>query len=291
MRSLRKPLRFRPPWAFFLGPPDLAASLALFALTLLGEWDLLRNEVSLGSDAAMQYYPFYHFLGESLRSGEIPGWNPYQFSGIPFAADPLTGWSYLPTMALLASLPLVWVVKGLMLSHLLLAGLFAYALGRALGMGPPGSFLAAIAYQYNGLFYIENTCCLQDIGVMVWLPLTILGAELAIRKRRRLKRRLWWGVSGLALSQVLAAWFGQGFYYALLALGGYVFYRTLLSPPGDARALKGELLDLSVHGGGVLLFGLCLAARPGCFPGWSTTPSPTWQAATLPRSALRADGQ
>src|SRR5215213_8644905 len=117
MKSIRKALRSRPPWAFFLGRPDLAAALALFALTLLGQWDLLRNEVSIGSDAATQYYPFYHFLGESLSSGRIPGWNPYQFAGTPFAADPLTGWSYLPAMALFASLPLVWAVKGLMLSH------------------------------------------------------------------------------------------------------------------------------------------------------------------------------
>jgi len=91
MRSLRKALRYRLPSIFFLRRPDLAALLALLALTLVGQWDLLRTETTLGSDAATQYYPFYYFLGESLRSGEIPAWNPYQFSGTPFAADPLSG--------------------------------------------------------------------------------------------------------------------------------------------------------------------------------------------------------
>ena len=119
---------------------DLAAVLVLFALTVGGEGDLFRDEISLGMDAATQYYPWYYFLGESLRSGSIPGWNPYQFSGTPFAADPLSGWTYLPAMVLFTLFPLVVAVKGLMFSHLLLAGLSTYALARTLGMDFPGAF-------------------------------------------------------------------------------------------------------------------------------------------------------
>src|SRR3954451_25361080 len=196
---------------------DAGAVLVLFALTVLSDRDLFGSTITLGMDSATQYYPWYYFLGESLRSGSIPAWNPYQFSGTPFAADPLTGWTYLPAMLLFTFLPLVAAVKGLMFSHLLLAALFTYALARVLGMGTPGALLAAVAYEYSGLFYVQNTCCLQYIGVMAWLPLTILGAELALHSSRWLNRALWCGVSGLALSQILASWFGQGSYYALLA--------------------------------------------------------------------------
>src|ERR671921_1140562 len=132
---------------FVLRHADLAAGFLLFALTALTDSDLFRTEVTLGSDAATQYYPWYYFLGESLRSGSIPGWNPYQFSGTPFAADPLSGWTYLPAMVLFAVLPLAVAVKGLMFSHLLLAGLSTYALARTLGMDFPGAFLAAIGYR------------------------------------------------------------------------------------------------------------------------------------------------
>jgi hypothetical protein len=62
------------------------------------------------------------------------------------------------------------------------------------------------------------------------------------------------------LSQVLAAWPGQGSYYALLALGSYVAYRTLLFPPGNFRGIRGRTVGLLLHGGGVLLFGFGLAA-------------------------------
>ena len=241
---------------------DLAIVLVLGVLTLVTEGDLLRDKVTLGSDAATQYYPFYYFLGESLSSGSIPGWNPYQFSGTPFAADPLTGWAYLPAMLLFTLLPLTAAVKSLMFAHLLLAGLSTYALARILGMGIPGALLAAIAYEYSGLFYVQNTCCLQYIGVMAWLPLAMVGAELAIRSARWLERGVWWGVSGLALSQILASWFGQGSYYALLALGGYIAYRTLLSSATneDVGGIRRRVSRLFLHGGAVLLFGFALGA-------------------------------
>src|SRR5436309_2176980 len=115
--------------SFVLRHPDAAMVFALLALTIIGEWDLLHSQSTLGSDAATQYYPWYYFLGESLSSGQVPAWNPHQFSGTPFAADPLSGWSYLPAMLLFTFLPLGIAVKGFMFLHLLLAGVFTYALG------------------------------------------------------------------------------------------------------------------------------------------------------------------
>src|SRR5436190_7404854 len=99
-------LRFYLPQDVAFWYADVGAVLALLLLAVVGAWNLLHNENVIGADAATQYYPWYSFLGESLRSGDIPGWNPYQFSGTPFAADPLSGWTYLPAMLLFALLPL-----------------------------------------------------------------------------------------------------------------------------------------------------------------------------------------
>src|ERR687885_912726 len=263
MQATRKtPLLFRLSLtSFVLRHPDAAMVFSLLALTLIGEWDLLRSQTTLGSDAATQYYLFYYFLGKSLSSGQIPAWNPYQFSGTPFAGDPLSGWSYLPAMVLFSLLPLVAAVKSFMFLHLLIAGLSTYVLARALGIGIPGAFLSAIAYEYSGFFYLDNACCFQYTGVMAWLPLAILGAEMAIRSPSWLLRGAWWGISGLAISQTLAAWFGQGSYYALLALGGYIAYRTLLSPPNEVRdSVWVRVGRLILHGVGVLVFGLAIGA-------------------------------
>jgi hypothetical protein len=239
---------------------DLAAGLVIVILTLIGGWDLVSGGILVGMDTTTQFYPWYQYLGESLRSGDIPAWSPHQFSGVPFAGDPLSGWMYLPAMLLFTALPLMAAAKGYLLAHLLLAGLSTYALARSLRMNVAGALLAAVAYEFTGYMFFRSACCLAFINVASWLPLALLGAELAIRSTRWLDRGLGWGISGLALSQILAAWLGQGSYYALLALGGFVAYRTLLFPPENIRGIRGRVGGLVLHGGAVLLFGFALAA-------------------------------
>lgn len=239
---------------------DLVVGFSLAAFALVAVWDLVTGGVVVGKDTATQYYTWYSYLGERLRSGDIPAWNPHQFSGAPFAGDPLSGWTYLPAMVLFTLLPVSVAAGGYVFVHLWLAGLFTYALGRVLRMNVAGALLAAVAYGFNGFVYWRNLCCSPYVSVMAWLPLAILGVELAVRSTRWPDRGLWLGVGGLALSQILAAWPGQGSYYALLALGGYVAYRTLLFPPENLRGLRGRALGSLLHGGGVLLFGFGLAA-------------------------------
>ena len=163
-------------------------------------------------------------------------------------------------MLLFTVLPIGAAASSYVLFHLLLAGLGTYTLARALRMNVAGAMLAAVAYEYSGYLYTRDVCCSAYVGVSAWLPLTILGVEMAIRSRRWAYRAAWWGVSGLALSQILAAWLGQGSYYALLALGGYVAYRTLLFPPENIRSARDRIPALVLHGGAVLLFGFGLAA-------------------------------
>ncbi len=239
---------------------DLLAGLVILVLTLVSEWGLLTGGTTVGTDAVTQFYTWYSYLGESLRSGNVPVWNPSQFSGAPFTGDPLSGWTYLPAMILFTLLPLVAAVKTYLFAHVLLAGLFTYALARTLKMGPAGALLAAAIYEFNGHMFIHNICCFAWPSVLTWLPLAILGVELAIRSTRWLQRGLWWGVSGLAVSQILASWLGQGTYYALLALGGYVLYRTLISPPDTILSIWGRVSGLFLHGTLILVFGFGLAA-------------------------------
>ena len=239
---------------------DLVAGLSLVVFTLVAVWPLVGGGTVVGKDTITQYYTWYSYLGERLRSGDLPAWNPYQFSGAPFAGDPLSGWTYLPAMILFTALPVAAAATGFLFVQLLLAGLFTYALARVLRMNPAGALLAAVAYEFNVFVYWRNLCCSPYVSVMAWLPLAILGTELAVRSARWPDRCLWLGVGGLALSQILAAWPGQGSYYALLALGGYVAYRTLLSPPENILGLRGRVLGFLFNGSGVLLFGFGLAA-------------------------------
>ncbi len=249
LRTLRRP-----------GYADGAALLLLFALTLVAEWGLLVGGTILGQDSATFFYPMYSFLGEQLRGGNIPGWNPHQFSGAPFAADPQSGWMYLPAMLLFTLLPLAAAAKGYMFLHLLVAGLGTYALARALRMDVAGALIAAVAYEFTGFLYTNNVCCFAYTGVATWLPIPILCAEMAIRSSAWATRALWWALGGLALSQILAQWLGQGSYYALMALGGYIGYRTLIAPPETIAGSRGRVAAFLVNNIGMLLFAFALAA-------------------------------
>ncbi len=240
---------------------DAAAAFALLLLTLLATWDQLFGPLTVGLDSLTQAYPWYGYLGERLRDGDLPAWNPYSFSGTPFAADPLSGWSYLPAMILFALLPVEVAAKVWVFAHLLTAGLAAYALARLLGMNVAGALMAAVAYEYSGPVYLRNFCCIAWGSVAVWLPVLLVCAELAIRPQSRPSRILWWGLGGFAFSQVLAAWPGQGTYYVLLAFGGYLLYRVLICPPRDAATgVGGRLVALFAHISAVVLIGAALAA-------------------------------
>ena len=216
------PPRLRALPAQRLRHPDLASALLLAALTLVAAAPLIWRGTMIGQDTSTFFYPWFSYLGEHLRAGDLPLWSPHQFSGAPFLADPQSGWMYLPAMVLFSILPLSLAAKGYILFHLLLGGVSTYVLGRVLRMSVPGALVAAVAYELAGLPYVNATCCPNHTGVPAWLPLTLLGAELAIRRPRLPDSAPWWGLSGLALSQTLASWLGQGSYYALLALGVYV---------------------------------------------------------------------
>lgn len=130
--GLNREARRRAPAALFaqVWSADLCASILLVVLTLVAVWPIVVDGTVIGIDAATFFNPVYTFLGERLRSGHIPMWNPHQFSGAPFAADPQSGWMYLPAMVLFTLLPLVVVAKAYMIFNLLLAGLRIWRLDK-----------------------------------------------------------------------------------------------------------------------------------------------------------------
>ncbi len=267
MVSLAPPIRTRSlprarRWPLIASGPaaDTAAVFTLLALSTVASWDLVVGGTMVGQDTAAFFYPIFSALGKRLAAGDIPGWNPHQFAGIPFAADPESGWMYLPAMFFFTLLPLAAAAKAWLLFHLLLAGFATYGLGRALGMGTLGALTAAVAYEFSGLLYARNICCPAYSQVLAWLPALLLGTEMAIRSRTWPVRVGWWGAAGLALSQILVAWLGQGAYYAVLAFGGYVLYRTVIAPPERSFAMKGRLLALIFHGAAPFVIGLLLSS-------------------------------
>ncbi len=238
---------------------DLAAVLGLLFLTAIVSWQRLWFWNGLAYlDVATFYLPWYAHLGEALRSFDIPGWNPYQFSGTPFAGDPQSGWMYLPAMVIFTILDPVFAYEWFLIFHIALAALSTYAYARIMGMRPLSSSVAGVAFAFGPLVN-HISCCLIHIQLAVWIPPALIGIEIASRSADRLRRLLGLSLAGFAVSQMLAGWIGQGAYNGLLVVGSYVLFRTIVSP---LRPLpfKTGMREAAVSGVTILLIGFGLAA-------------------------------
>ncbi|HET8763381.1 MAG TPA: hypothetical protein VFM12_08180, partial [Gemmatimonadales bacterium] len=189
------------------------------------------------------FLPWYTFLGDRLRDLAVPGWNPHLFSGTPFAGDPESGWMYLPAMLGFALLPAVAAFKSMVALQLAVAGLSTYAFTRVLGMGPLASLLAATLYVTGPLLHWNTYCCLVFAEFATWIPLALLGVELAVRASGWRTRLAGWFLGGLAVSQMFAGWVGEGWLYAVLLPAAYAGYRALLSSPRPGLSLPARLLS------------------------------------------------
>jgi len=244
---------------------DWLALCLLLGTILFSVRDILFDPMRAGLDTVTFFWPMYAFLGGQLKSGIIPGWNPYQFSGVPFLADPESGWWYAPAMAVFGILPLAAAVKVYAAVHVLIAGFGTYAYGRLIGMVPAGALVAAWAVSQGGLFTDRSRCCYAHIQVAAWIPIVLLAVELAIRATRSKPRFAAWTLGGFAIGQMLAGWIGQGAMYGLLLTGAYVAFRTLAKPHDPTAPLRHRVADATAHLMTPVVLGFGLSA-PGTLP-------------------------
>ncbi len=237
---------------------DALAVAVLSALTALVGWNRLAFDAWLPRfDLFTFFLPWYGFLGERLRSCDVPGWNPSLFSGTPFAGDPESGWMYLPAMLAFTLLPPAAAFKAMVVLQLAIAAFSTYGLARVLGMGATAALVAATVFAFGPFAQWTTYCCLIFAQFGTWIPLALLGVELAARARGWRDRVAPWFVAGLAVSQMFAGWAGEGWIYAVLLVAAYAGYRTLLMPlpgvPPRARLAVGAATVAAALGLGLAL--------------------------------------
>jgi len=190
----------------------VAAVAVILAITVIFFWPLLRgrsfsmvgahmfaqypwgavirgdpNEVKGVSFAQTDHpdglYPGSVFATNAVRSGQLPMWLPYSFSGIPIMETGVgNGYTYPTQLLAMMVLSPIRQHDLLLFSHLLLAGLGMYTLLRCWSVNVWGAVFGAVVWQLNGhsAFFLE----FEFITVSsAWFPLMLLGATLAIRKQ------------------------------------------------------------------------------------------------------------
>jgi hypothetical protein len=181
-----------------LGPPaprrwppgDAVALAVLVALPVLvfGVPSLLGHPVLPGDDLA-QNFPLRVLAGQQIRSGHLPLYDPYIWSGAPLlagwnagAAYPLTLlFAFVPASAAWAlNLIVTWAAAG--------AGMFFFL--RALRLASLPSFLGALSFTFAGAMSAQ----VGHFGLvagMSWVPVQLL-AVLRLSETRSVTSRLRW---------------------------------------------------------------------------------------------------
>ncbi len=202
------------------------------------------------SDAAFQFFPWFAFMAEGMRHGEVRQWNPTLLAGVPVTPNGNVSPYY----------PLSWL-GGLMsaydaydlfvLFHLVIGALGIYVLSRTFDIRPLASWIGGLL-AFTAAFWIHWSTHLVHLAGMVWMP-WLLAA-------------VWWLVIGpslrrtAALAGVVGLWLLGGspqyLYYGGLALLAWVV--TLLA----GRRLRGgkPVLWPAVAFASAMVLGVLVAA-------------------------------
>ena len=229
---------------------DMLAIAFLSVLNLAFFWQVLFDRALMprgGGDLVSFVYPMYYFASQALHSGHLPLWDPYLFSGAPFAADIQSGVFY-PINLLFERLGPTFsytTVQTMSILNYVLAGAFSYAFARTLGISRTASLLAGIVYMWSG-FMVAQLGHLNMVAVAVWLPLELLLLRLALL---RVRPRLTVPLTSTVLAIAFFAGHTQLFLYELLALAIFValFGQWRFSIPTFGLVLAGAGLLAAVQ--------------------------------------------
>jgi hypothetical protein len=230
-------LRWGPPIA---GPLALVAT-AVLVLHRLAFAGLLPIE---STDPLPLWLPTWCFLGKTLSSGHIPAWNSYVMGGLPFAADPQSGWMYFPAMLLFALLPCQFALRWFIVLQPVLAGLGVYWFLRSERISRPGATVAGLVLAL-GIAGSGLALRLPLAATLAWTALLLAATSRMLRAQSWSRRTAWILLAAMAWGQLAAAFATDGLAIGSLALVLFLALRPVLD--GDARSsIRRDLLAVGV---------------------------------------------
>ncbi len=170
------------------------ASLAMIALILFG---LFQPGVStLHGDNLIQNYPLREYVGEMLRRGHLPAWNPYIWSGVPLLAGFNAGAAY-PLTWLFVVLPGAWAWTLTLVGLYTLASSGFYFLMRELGRSRWASWIAGATYGFSGFMISQmvHLATVEGVAWVGWIAFFVIRLTKSDTWSQRLKWMTYLGVS------------------------------------------------------------------------------------------------
>jgi len=155
------------------------AVLTLFFSSLLFFYDLLKGRYLLTErDLAPYFIPPRFFWVESIKNLDFPLWNPYQFLGHPFFANPQHAILY-PFNGVFFVLPFDLAFNAIIVLHFFLGGLFTYLFLRDLKISSTGSLISGLIFMLSG-YLLSVHSLLNCLLSVIWTPLIMMFFKRAI---------------------------------------------------------------------------------------------------------------
>lgn len=123
-------------------------------------------------DLGPYFIPPRFFWVESIKNWDFPLWNPYQFTGHPFFANPQHAIFY-PFHGLFFLLPFDLAFNAVIILHFFLGGFFTYLLLRDLKAQFPGAVIAGMTFMLGG-YLLSIHSLLNSLLSVVWTPLIMM---------------------------------------------------------------------------------------------------------------------
>lgn len=178
------------------------------------------------SDPVRQQYLWKELSITQMKNGELPLWNPYNFSGYPLLANFQSAVFY-PLNLIMFVLPFEYGWTALIISQPLLAFVFMFLYLRNLKLTLYGSFIGSIAFSFSG-FFVSWLEWGNVASTGLWLPLVLLAIDKIVQKTKKQNARtnkIWYGVFVLSLTSAFFAGHLQTFFYLFLVSFAYLILR------------------------------------------------------------------
>ncbi len=219
--------------------------MIMAAALLVAFYRLLLGEVFFWGLPSLQFHPWREFALDTLRSGQLPLWNPYNGAGAPLLANYQSQLVY-PFSWLGLVLPLGFAMSVTAVLHLFITAAGMWAFTGRLGLPTLGRGVSALALGLTS-YLVARLGTYPVIIAAAWLP-WILWAVAGVLAERQPRAVGWLGL--FAALQLLAG-HAQTAWYSMVLVGLFTLYWIIRERPADWWQRLGLVLAGLILGAGI----------------------------------------
>jgi len=174
-------------------------------------------------DVIRELYPWKTLVIDEIKKGNIPLWNPYNFSGNPLLANFQSQALYpLTIIYYVFSQPIAWTI--FLLIQPLLSSIFMYLYCQKLGLSKKGSLFGSLVFSFSSFMSVWFE--FSTVGhTVLWLPLLLYLIETIIASKKILSKYLLFLI--FTVYCVLTAGHPQDAMYVLIFFFLYLLTRII----------------------------------------------------------------